>query len=270
LPPTQIGRALNELGIVWKAAHSPQAKGRIERSFGTAQDRLVKGLRLAGANSLEEANAYLQKRFLPWWNKTLRRVPENADDAHRPLEKEHDLASALSQVETRQVGNDYTIRFEGKIYQIVRAEVRPGLRGGTVRVERRLEGTVAVRFGPHWLQIRACEPRPKVEPVKVDNPPERRYGKPRQPSEAMRRSMHNLLGGPKESIRNAGPKQPAVFRVDQPKASARKLHPRMQAKKHPSARGSLRGVLLPILRSQPRRIGLGHPLGRDPWRMYSR
>ena len=66
---TQIGRALRELGIGWIAAHSPQAKGRIERFFGTAQDRLVKGLRLAQANSLEAAQAYLEQEYLPQWNR---------------------------------------------------------------------------------------------------------------------------------------------------------------------------------------------------------
>jgi hypothetical protein len=64
LPPTQIGRALRELSIVWIAAHSPQAKGRVERSFQTAQDRLVKGLRVAGVTTLEEANRYLHEEFL--------------------------------------------------------------------------------------------------------------------------------------------------------------------------------------------------------------
>jgi hypothetical protein len=66
LPPTQIGRALGEVGIVWIAAHSPQAKGRVERSFQTAQDRLVKGLRVAEAKTLAEANAYLETEFIPW------------------------------------------------------------------------------------------------------------------------------------------------------------------------------------------------------------
>jgi len=70
LPPTQIHRALLELGIAWIAAHSPQAKGRVERGFQTAQDRLVKGLRVAGAQSLDEANRYLENEFLPWWNGT--------------------------------------------------------------------------------------------------------------------------------------------------------------------------------------------------------
>jgi biotin operon repressor len=63
LPPTQIGRALKELDIEWIAAHSPQAKGRVERGFGIAQDRLVKGLRVAHAKTLEEANAYLENEF---------------------------------------------------------------------------------------------------------------------------------------------------------------------------------------------------------------
>lgn len=137
LPPTQIGRALKELDIEWIAAHSPQAKGRVERGFGTAQDRLVKGLRVAQAKTIEEANAYLDREFLPWWNQTLTVRPGLADDAHRPLDKGHSLTAALSHVETRQVANDYTIRFENKLYQIARASVYAGLRGGTVRVENR-------------------------------------------------------------------------------------------------------------------------------------
>jgi hypothetical protein len=71
LPSPQIGCALRELGIVWIAAHSPQAKGRVERSFGTAQDRLVKGLRVARAYTIDEANRYLETEFLPWWNQHL-------------------------------------------------------------------------------------------------------------------------------------------------------------------------------------------------------
>ncbi len=90
---TQIGRALRELGIPWIPAHSPQAKGRVERSFGTAQDRLVKELRVAGANTLEPANEYLQQEFIPWWNETLTVTPASTDDAHRPLAKQHDLAA---------------------------------------------------------------------------------------------------------------------------------------------------------------------------------
>lgn len=63
MPPTQIARALGELGITWIAAHSPQAKGRVERNFGTAQDRLVKGMRVAGVKTIEQANQYLTNDY---------------------------------------------------------------------------------------------------------------------------------------------------------------------------------------------------------------
>jgi len=115
LPPTQIGRALQELGIEWIAAHSPQAKGRVERGFGTMQDRLVKGLRVAGAKTLEQANAYLRDEFLPWWNQTLLSQPASSDNAHRALGKEHSLAASLSSVDSRQVASDYTIRFDNRL-----------------------------------------------------------------------------------------------------------------------------------------------------------
>src|SRR5205823_7978299 len=156
LPPTQIGRALRELGIVWIAAHSPQARGRIERSVGTMQDRLVKGLRVAGASTLAEANRYLEQQFLPWWNQHLVVAPANATDAHRPLEPKHTLAATLSRVETRQVGHDYTIRFEGQSYQIARADVSTGMRGGTVHIECRLDGTLAVRFRERYTTVSLC------------------------------------------------------------------------------------------------------------------
>ena len=161
LPPTQIGRALQELGIEPITAYSPQAKGRVERSFSTAQDRLVKGLRLAGATTIEQANAYLDSEFLPWWNTTLRITPAHPDEAHRPLGPEHDLDSALSHVEARRVANDYTIRFQGKRYQIARKTIVPGLRGGQVRVESRLDGKLVARFGKHELALRRCLTRPE-------------------------------------------------------------------------------------------------------------
>jgi hypothetical protein len=162
LPPTQIGRALKELDILWIPAHSPQAKGRVERSFSTAQDRLVKGLRVAGANTLEQANAYLETEFIPWWNQTLAVAAANSADAHRPLQQTHSLAASLSYVESRRVANDYTIQFDNRTYQIAKACVRPGLRGADVRVEVRLDGALAVRFRTHYLAVTECHPRPKV------------------------------------------------------------------------------------------------------------
>jgi hypothetical protein len=156
MPPTQIGRALQELGIAWIAAHSPQAKGRVERNFGTAQDRLVKGMRVAGVNTIEQANQYLEQDYLVWWERELTVEPANPDDAHRPLDKSHNLAASLSHVETRQVRPDYTLRWDGKLYQIGRQAVVSGLRRANVRVEQRLDGSLAVRYGERYLPVKEC------------------------------------------------------------------------------------------------------------------
>jgi len=168
---TQIGRALRELRIGWIAAHSPQAKGRVERFFGTAQDRLVKGLRKAGVQVLEEANRYLELEYLPQWNSRFTREAANPSDAHRPLRAEHDLAVILCHVEGRVVNNDYTFRYAGKSYQIAREAIRPGLRGGVVRVEERLDSSLAVRFGNGYLTITPCEPRARLEGEASSRPP---------------------------------------------------------------------------------------------------
>jgi hypothetical protein len=167
MPPTQIGRALRELGINWIAAHSPQAKGRVERNFKTAQDRLVKGLRVAGVKTIEQANQYLQEDYLVWWDQELTVEPANSDDAHRPLEKSHHLAASLSHVETRQVRNDYTLQWEGEFYQIEPRAVVSGLRRANVRVEQRLDGTLAVRYGGKYLPVTRCEAAVKKAPVQA-------------------------------------------------------------------------------------------------------
>jgi hypothetical protein len=153
------------LGIVWLGAHSPQAKGRVERSFRTDQDRLIKGLRVAGAHTLEQANAYLETEFLPWWNQTLTVEPASHDDAHRPLDKTHCLAASLSYTELRHVRNDYTFQFDNQIYQIARSDIRTGLRKATVRVEMRLDGSIAVRFRDRYLTVTECAARPKVASI---------------------------------------------------------------------------------------------------------
>jgi hypothetical protein len=171
MPPTQIGRALRELGITWIAAHSPQAKGRVERNFGTAQDRLVKGMRVAGVETLDQANRYLHEDYLAWWERELTVEPAHADDAHRRLDRDNTphLAASLSHVETRQVRSDYTFRWEGTLYQIERPAVVRGMRGAAVRIERRLDGSMAVRYGETYLQVSECAiaERPAAKPVPV-------------------------------------------------------------------------------------------------------
>jgi hypothetical protein len=200
LPPTQIGRALRELGVAWIPAHSPQAKGRVERSFQTAQDRLVKGLRVAGARTLEEANRYLEKEFLPWWNQHLVVAPANPADAHRELGAAHDLAASLCHVESREVDNDYTIRLNGKRYRIESKSMPAGLRGAVVRVEQRLDGTLQVRFRDRYYTLTECpmptRPAVKAEPKKKP----KSHSKPPAPSNAYRESMRTFLKKPSEPI----------------------------------------------------------------------
>lgn len=184
---TQIGRALGELGIGWLPAHSPQAKGRVERFFGTAQDRLVKGLRKAGVRTLEEANRYLELEYLPQWTSRFTREPANPTDAHRPLRAEHNLAAILSHVEERVVANDYTIRYDNIHYQIIPKDIRPGLRGARVRVEERWDRTVWVRFRDGYLNVQVCDPRSRPEPLPA-LPREKKVSKPspdRKPSNWM-------------------------------------------------------------------------------------
>ena len=157
LAETQIGRALRELGIGWIAARSPQAKGRIERFFETAQDRLVKGMRKAKVRTLEGANAYLEQEYLPLWNERFTVKPASEVDAHRPLGKEHDLASILSYVEERMVGQDFTIRYGGKFYQVAREQIKARLKGQRVRVEERLDGSLVAQWSGRLLPITVCE-----------------------------------------------------------------------------------------------------------------
>jgi hypothetical protein len=180
LPPTQIGRALQELGIVWIPAHSAEAKGRVERNFGTAQDRLVKGMRLARVTTLEQANRYLEQEYLPWWNETLTVIPASAADAHRPLGPGHDLASALSHVEHRRVLPDYTFRNAGKKYRILPSCIQLGMRGGKVRVEVRLDGSIAVRFRDKCLEVEEFQtPLSKSVSVKAESPAKTPAAKPK-------------------------------------------------------------------------------------------
>jgi hypothetical protein len=154
--PTQFSRALGELGIELISANSPQAKGRVERLWGTAQDRLVKELRLAGAATMDQANAVLEAKFLPWFNRRCTVKPAGGNDAHRPVGKGHDLAAILSVQQTRVVANDYTIRFGRRVYQLL-PPAWPGERGGKVVVERRLDGSTKVRFKHRYLEYRQVQ-----------------------------------------------------------------------------------------------------------------
>lgn len=165
---TQFGRALEELDIELIRAHSPQAKGRVERSFGTAQDRWVKELRLAKARTCEQANRVLEQ-LVPDHNRRFAKTAAKAMDAHRRLGTVYRLESILSVQVERVVSNDYVVRWANRHYQLL-PPVHPGERGGRVVIEQRLDGSMAIRFGKHYLAYRKVVATkesaggPKVEP----------------------------------------------------------------------------------------------------------
>jgi transposase len=164
---TQLGRSLRELGIGSILANSPQAKGRVERSFLTAQDRLVKQLRLAKVCTMEAANVFLEKEYWPEWNEAFARPVKDFPDLHRPLTEAQNLAAILCHAENRVIGNDYTFSFSGQRYQIEREQVQAGMRRQRLRVELRLDGEIKARYQGCYLTIQACGPRMPAPPPAV-------------------------------------------------------------------------------------------------------
>lgn len=118
---TQLQRAMASLGVTLVFALTPQAKGRVERLFKTLQDRLVKELRIARIDSIEEANRFLAKRFIPAFNRKYRVEPRAAGDLHRRLGLRDlkALPETLCRIEQRQVMGDFTISFRSQWYQVL-------------------------------------------------------------------------------------------------------------------------------------------------------
>lgn len=160
-PKTQIERALGELDIRLIVARSPQAKGRVERSHGTDQDRLVKGLRQAGVRTLEAANRYLEEVYLPKINAKFARAAADPADAHRGAAG-YDLEAILCVQESRKVANDWTVSIDGHNWQIEPGHGAEQLRGQRVIVERRRDGALRLRWGDCYLRFsRAAGPLPR-------------------------------------------------------------------------------------------------------------
>lgn len=160
---TQFKRAMTELGVEIINANSPQAKGRIERLFGTLQDRLVKELRLAGIADRTATNVFLKEAYLPDHNRRFKVVPRTEGDAHRPLSDElrKRLSSIFSVQSKRTVGNDFTIRFKNAWLQLGATQEITVYRGETVTVEERLDSTIHVRFKDTYLNYTSLPTRPE-------------------------------------------------------------------------------------------------------------
>jgi transposase len=142
---TQFGRAVQELKIELLCAHSPQAKGRVERANQTLQDRLVKELRLRAISSAEEANAYLPE-FIADYNRRFAVSPRSAEDAHRPLGAEEDLGRILSWCETRVLSKNLTLSYDGRVYQVETQRAAYTMRGARVEVRETGAGEVSIEY----------------------------------------------------------------------------------------------------------------------------
>lgn len=141
-PMTQFTRAMAELGIEVIAAHSPQAKGRVERAFGTLQDRLVKEMRLQGISNVFEANRFLLEEFIPDYNQRFGVLPANPLDAHRPLLPTHNLDEILSFKTQRRVMNNFTVRFQNRLFQLLKDQPVRILPRDKVLVEIHINGSI--------------------------------------------------------------------------------------------------------------------------------
>jgi len=157
---TPFGRALDELDIAWIAAHSPQAKGRIERLFETLQDRLVKEMRIGEIATLEQANRFLEITFWPFWEQRFTVPPVQRSNAHRRLERTPRLEQILSVRVTRTVAADHTVKWNGQRWGLPREEVCAGLRAARAEIERRLDGSYWLRFRNGYLPLHPCPDAP--------------------------------------------------------------------------------------------------------------
>lgn len=159
---TVIRRGLTALGIELIPARSPQAKGRIERLFGTLQDRLLKEMRLAGIDSMAEANRYLEEVFIPrCWEPRFTHTPRNSRDAHRRLPRGTDLQRLFAEEDSRVLQNDFTFRYRSQLYQVERADARGLKPKDPITAERRPDGTLRFRAGQRYLEPTPIDARPQ-------------------------------------------------------------------------------------------------------------
>lgn len=158
-PQTQFGRAMEQLGVELILAHSPQAKGRVERMHGVLQDRLVKALRLAGINDWESANAYLARTYLPEHNRKFQVKAASQADAHQAVPR--NLNAILSWEEERVVQRDWTVAHEGQWYQLDKQHEAMSLAGKKVIVRRLRDGSVQIERGGVKLKWRELAGRPE-------------------------------------------------------------------------------------------------------------
>lgn len=160
---TQFERTMKELNVEVIHAHSAQGKGRVERLFGTLQDRLIKELRLARINTITEANNFLETIFISKFNEKFSVIPKKSDNAHISLSKEEikKLDSIFSIQTYRSVNNDFTVRFKGQWLQLAEQQPTLVLRRDELIIEEHLNGSIRIKLRDKYLDFTALPERPK-------------------------------------------------------------------------------------------------------------
>ena len=177
-----IARGLGVLGVEVILTGSPQAKGRVERSFGTAQDRLIKEMRVAGVDTLGTAIRFLPEWWTPFWNERFAVAPRDPVDAHRPLPPGVDLDALFAETETRKVRCDFTIRFRNVYCQIPEREGHTWCREARLSWKLRFDGETRIRAGDLYLEPNAAgRSRPRPPSVPCPEKPARAQPSPPKP-----------------------------------------------------------------------------------------
>jgi hypothetical protein len=146
-----IRRGLRELGVELIRARSPQGKGRVERDYGTAQDRLVKEMRVAGISTIEEANQFLESFWIPFWDERFAVAPADPKDRHRRLPKKASVQALFAETWARVLANDFTFRFKNRRYQIDKEEARGIRPKDKITIEHRVDGSRHFRWKNRYL-----------------------------------------------------------------------------------------------------------------------
>jgi len=167
--PTQVGRALQELGVKMIAAYSPQARGRSERNFGTWQGRLPQELRLHKISDVERANAFLREHYIGELNARFAVAAAQKGTAFVRAQRK-DLDWVFSVQHERTVNNDNTVALDNRVLQLNKTRWRNTLAGQSVIVHEHLDGRVSIRYGPHVIAQYAPQELPAPAPRQRGTP----------------------------------------------------------------------------------------------------
>jgi transposase len=198
--PTQVGRALKELGVQMIPAYSPQARGRSERSFGTWQGRLPQELRLAGITTRQGANEFLRQQYIAVFNQKFTVEAAEKGTAFRRTTRS-DLDWIFTVQTERVVAKDNTVAIADRSWQLEKSRFRSSLAGCTATIHQHLDGNVSIRYGPHVVGRYTATG--EIRPASTKQLPESR-GK----------------GGPVETVENQKqvfPRSPRPLEIPQPR-----------------------------------------------------